>query len=29
MLLFIILLVCEHPDNLIPNIIIPFRDSIS
>ena len=20
---------CEHPDNLIPNIIIPFRDSIS
>ena len=29
MLLVIILLVCKHPDKLIPNTIIPFRNFIS
>ena len=29
MLLVLIFLVCEHPDKLIPNTIIPFRNSIS
>ena len=29
MLLVVFLLVCKHPDKLTPNIIIPFKDSIS